>query len=150
MASNFMHNKQMVKIGKRGGYRFIGLDGVEYKLTGKQKVFCEAYLGRAKYNASEACRIAGYKKNNVDVVGSVNLVKVSIKKYLELLIHKRGLNDAVIDDRTLDVVFSDKPAPGINIYNRLKNRYKADADSSEASKQAAEALNTISKKIDKL
>lgn len=51
------------------------------KLTPKQKKFCEYYLKTG--NATEACRKAGYKGDNLNTVAAQNLAKVSIKQYLE-------------------------------------------------------------------
>jgi len=47
------------------------------KLTLKQQLFVEAYLGEAKGNATEAARIAGYKGNEITLaaVGAENLRK---------------------------------------------------------------------------
>lgn len=51
-------------------------------LTGKQLAFVNAYLGNAKFNATEAARIAGYKGNDVTIrnVAKENLTKPYIKK----------------------------------------------------------------------
>jgi phage terminase small subunit len=49
------------------------------KLTIKQKRFADEYI--ISGNATEAARIAGYKHPNK--VGSENLVKLGIKKYIE-------------------------------------------------------------------
>lgn len=49
-------------------------------LTGKQHAFILAYLGEAKFNATEAARRAGYKGNDVTLgqVGAENLKKPQI------------------------------------------------------------------------
>lgn len=54
----------------------------EEKLTLKQKLFVEAYLGEAKGNATEAARIAGYKGSDkqLGVIGAQNLAKLSISQ----------------------------------------------------------------------
>lgn len=44
------------------------------KLTEKQKRFIDYYIEYS--NATEACRKAGYKGKNLDVIGSQNLVKL--------------------------------------------------------------------------
>lgn len=49
------------------------------KLTPKQKAFADYYIELG--NATEAARIAGYKKPNVQ--GSQNLEKLSIKSYID-------------------------------------------------------------------
>jgi len=50
------------------------------KLTLKQQLFVEAYLGAAKGNATEAARLAGYKGNDQTLasVGAENLKKPQI------------------------------------------------------------------------
>lgn len=55
------------------------------KLTLKQRLFVEAYLGKAKGNASEAARLAGYKGNAVTLgsVGAENLKKPQIAEMLK-------------------------------------------------------------------
>lgn len=52
----------------------------ETKLTGKQQMFVEAYLGVAKFNATEAARLAGYEGNDntLSTVGFENLRKPNI------------------------------------------------------------------------
>lgn len=55
------------------------------KLTLKQEMFVNAYLGEAKGNATEAARIAGYKGNDVTLgqVGAENLKKPQIAELIE-------------------------------------------------------------------
>lgn len=50
-------------------------------LTGKQRAFINAYLGEAKFNATEAARIAGYKGDDtvLAAVGYENLRKPQIE-----------------------------------------------------------------------
>ena len=50
-------------------------------LTGKQQAFVNAYLGEARFNATEAARLAGYKGNDhtLRTVGHQNLTKLDIK-----------------------------------------------------------------------
>lgn len=52
----------------------------EETLTGKQGAFIDAYLGEARFNATEAARIAGYKgdDNTLSSVGYENLRKPDI------------------------------------------------------------------------
>lgn len=51
------------------------------KLTPKQKRFADYYLETG--NATEACRRAGYKGDNLNTIAAQNLTKLSIKQYLE-------------------------------------------------------------------
>ena len=50
-------------------------------LTGKQRAFIDAYLGKAKFNATEAARLAGYKGDDtvLAAVGYENLRKPQIE-----------------------------------------------------------------------
>lgn len=51
------------------------------KLTPKQKKFCDYYIQTG--NATEACRKAGYKGDNLNRIATENLSKLVIKQYLE-------------------------------------------------------------------
>ena len=53
------------------------------KLTPKQKLFCEYYLGSSMFNATDAARRAGYSKKTAQVIGAQNLLKVIVKEYIE-------------------------------------------------------------------
>ena len=55
------------------------------KLTEKQKRFIDFYVETA--NATEACRLAGYKGKNLEVVGSQNLTK--LKEYIQERLSKK-------------------------------------------------------------
>ncbi|MCH9648837.1 MAG: terminase small subunit [Deltaproteobacteria bacterium] len=69
------------------------------KLTEKQRRFVEAYMGKAKGNATEAARIAGYKGSysTLKQVGAENLTK----PYLREAIQERvdADEDGLIADR---------------------------------------------------
>ena len=56
------------------------------KLNARQKSFCEYYV--ASGNATEAATKAGYKEKNARFIGSENLTKANIKKYIEELQEK--------------------------------------------------------------
>jgi len=60
------------------------------RLSGKQRKFCEAYVGEARGNATEAARLAGYKGTTkaLTVVGSRNLGKPSIVQHITELAEK--------------------------------------------------------------
>ncbi len=55
------------------------------KLSPKQRLFVSAYLGQAKFNATAAARLAGYKGNAVTLgaVGAENLKKPQIKTAID-------------------------------------------------------------------
>jgi hypothetical protein len=50
------------------------------KLTAKQQLFCEFYIGEANGNATESARLAGYKGSDetLRAIGSQNLTKPNI------------------------------------------------------------------------
>ena len=56
------------------------------KLNARQKSFCEYYV--ASGNATDAAIKAGYKEKNARFIGSENLTKANIKKYIEELQEK--------------------------------------------------------------
>lgn len=52
-------------------------ENIEYeKLTEKQKRFIDYYIETG--NATEACKLAGYKGKNLNTIGAQNLAKLSI------------------------------------------------------------------------
>jgi phage terminase small subunit len=56
------------------------------QLTGKQQSFIHAYLGEARFNATAAAKIAGYKatsKHSFESIGSENLLKPEIRRVLD-------------------------------------------------------------------
>ena len=55
----------------------------ELKLTKKQIIFCHEYV--VDWNASRACRVAGYSKNSCYEQGSQNLTKLNIQEYIEFI-----------------------------------------------------------------
>ena len=56
------------------------------KLNARQKSFCEFYV--ASGNATDAAIKAGYKEKNARFIGSENLTKANVKKYIEELQEK--------------------------------------------------------------
>lgn len=71
-ASNTGKSKKRIARGRASG------------LTLKQKLFAEHYLGKAKGNATEAARLAGYAGDYdvLRVVGAENLTKPNIRDYI--------------------------------------------------------------------
>lgn len=55
----------------------------EPKLTDKQKLFADAYVGEARLNATKAAVLAGYPQKSAYSVGSENLKKPEIRKYVD-------------------------------------------------------------------
>lgn len=67
------------------------------KLTDKQKRFIEAYIGEAKMNATQAAKIAGYKKPHVQ--GAQNLSKLSV--YIQKATEERSSKAIMKQDEIL-------------------------------------------------
>ena len=86
------------------------------KLTAKQRAWIDYY--KQGKTAAEAARLAGYKGNNSDVIGSQNVVKLS--KYIvdrdELLDRARVADMAEINAFWSDTMRNDKA----DIKDRLK------------------------------
>lgn len=55
----------------------------EIKLTGKQKLFADYYVGIANLNATRAAKLAGYSEKSAYEIGSQNLRKLEILEYIE-------------------------------------------------------------------
>jgi phage terminase small subunit len=55
----------------------------DIKLTGKQKLFADYYVGEANLNATKAAIRAGYSPKTAKSIGSENLTKPDILAYIE-------------------------------------------------------------------
>lgn len=65
-----------------------------YKLTTRQKMFIDYYVGVANLNATRACELAGYKGtyNQLAVQGSVNIRNPNIKARIEEMLNKQVMS----------------------------------------------------------
>lgn len=71
----------------------------EYKkLTEKQKRFIDYYIETG--NATEACRLAKYKGNNLDSLGAQNLVK--LRKYINVKLQSKDRDRIASQDEVLE------------------------------------------------
>ncbi len=70
------------------------------KLTQKQKIFCEQYL--VDSNATQAAIRAGYSKKSAYSIGSENMQKPKIKRYISQLKKTRNLRTQITADRVLE------------------------------------------------
>lgn len=70
-------------------------------LTGKQQAFINAYLGEARFNATEAARIAGYEGNDVTLaaVGYENLRKPQVASEISLRMNEAAMSANEVLDR---------------------------------------------------
>lgn len=120
-------NKPIIELGKAGGFQFTGGDGKQYKLTLKQRKFCELYMDSANGNARKAVRLAGYNVKNDDtarVIGYENLMKPHIRAYIELLLNEAGLNDIIVKAKHLEAILKGNVS-AINAYYRMTGRFKS-------------------------
>ena len=70
-------------------------------LTGKQQSFINAYLGAARFNATEAARLAGYEGNDATLaqVGYENLRKPEVANEINLRMNEAAMSANEILDR---------------------------------------------------
>jgi hypothetical protein len=71
------------------------------KLTAKQQLFCEFYIGAANGNATEAARLAGYKGSDetLRAIGSQNLTKLNISEVCRERVNEVALSaDKVLSE----------------------------------------------------
>ncbi len=71
------------------------------KLTTKQQLFCEFYIGAANGNATEAARLAGYQGSDktLRAIGSQNLTKLNISQVCQERVNEVALSaDKVLSE----------------------------------------------------
>jgi len=70
-----------------------GNNGNGWRLTPLQAAFVDAYLGSARFNATEAAAQAGYKgnRNTLNSVGNENLAKPGIKAEIDRRLAAHGV-----------------------------------------------------------
>lgn len=110
--------------------KFTGLDGKDYQINLKQKLFCDKYLS-SKGDSISAVEGAGYKvsdnKRLASSIASENLTKPNICAYLNLKLKESGLDDEFVDKQLLFLVnqYSDLRVKlsAIDTYYKLKGRY---------------------------
>jgi len=112
-------------------FKFTGLDGIEYSLTLKEKLFCEYYL-KFKGSGIDAIYEAGYHPKNSKVAASMaynELIKVDISAYITLKLEEYGYNDDNATKQHLYLMnqFGDLNAKraAIDMFYKLKGRYAA-------------------------
>lgn len=90
----------------------ITLDnGEQIKLTEREKLFCEYYLGDANRNAAGAARMAGLSEKTAYSSGQRMLSNVEVQKYINLkdapLFKKLGIDHERIIKKLRDIAFTD-------------------------------------------
>lgn len=86
-------------------------NGEQIKLTEKEMMFCEYYLGEANKNATQAAKKAGYSEKTARNIANQNLAKLHIKKYLDdktaPLMEALGITQDRILKKLRDIAFTD-------------------------------------------
>lgn len=137
---------------------FKGLDGKDYKLNLRQKLFVEFYLS-LHGNAMEAVIEAGYNvyyergginKNLARSIGSENLTKPAIIAYVNLKLSEYGYDDENVKKQHLFLLnqFGDlsAKAKGIDMYYKIKGEYAAE----KADKKTNEKLEGFLDKLSQM
>lgn len=57
--------------------------GEQIKLTERERMFCEYYLGECNKNGTQAAIKAGYSKSTAKNIANQNLAKLHIQKYIQ-------------------------------------------------------------------
>ena len=113
-------------------FRFTGLDGKKYKITMRQKLFCEAYL-RLYGNGVEAVYAAKYNPstyNSAKAIASQNLTLLNLCGYINLKLEEYGYSDDNVEKQHLWLInqFANPQAKakGIDMFYKVKNKYPAE------------------------
>lgn len=100
------------------------------QFTGLQLAFIDAYVGEAKFNTTEAARIAGYKGNGTTlaVVGYENLRKPYIAKEIKARLEARAMTSSELltrwgDQARIDVSGYYTTEGGFDIKGFTKDGY---------------------------
>jgi len=116
------------RIQDRGFLKFKGNDGKVYRITYKEKDFCEHFLD-FKGNGAEAA-FETYNCKNIRVAASVaseNLTKPHIIAYVDLKLTERGFSDENVKKQHLFTLnqFADFGAKNkaIDMFYKLKGDY---------------------------
>jgi hypothetical protein len=115
-------------VNKKGVFEFIGNDNKKYRLTLKEKLFCERYLDYTGNGAEAAWSV--YKCKTIRIAASLayeNLIKPHIMAYVDKRIEDIGFNDDNVKKQHLFTLnqFSDLSAKNkaIDMFYRVKGQY---------------------------
>jgi len=87
----------------------------ENKLSDKQKRFCDHYL--ISFNATQSAIKAGYSKKTAHSIGSENLIKPEIQKYLQSKKEKIAKKLEISQERTMLEMARISFSSVLNLYN---------------------------------
>ncbi|MFD2200194.1 terminase small subunit [Shivajiella indica] len=89
----------------------IQADKDQIELTEKEYRFANYYLGEARFNATEAAKLAGYSENTARQQGSRMLTKVNIEKYIQSksseILQRNGVTQEKVLAEIVKIAFSD-------------------------------------------
>lgn len=76
---------------------------IQVKLTGKQKLFADFYVGAARFNGTKAAILAGYSEKTAKSIASENLTKPNIRAYIDEALRERLLGKNEVLARLADI-----------------------------------------------
>lgn len=121
-------SKKLKTENKKGVFTFKGNDSKFYRITLKEKIFCERYLD-FQGNGSEAA-FEAYKCKNMQTAGAIayeNLKKPHIIAYIDLKLEERGFCDENVRKQHLFTLnqFADLGAKNkaIDMFYKMKGKY---------------------------
>lgn len=113
-------------------FSFVALDGKTYKLTIREKKFCEFYILLDGCGA-DAYEEAGYecKNRNVSKAGAYQLgVKEHINAYINKLLNDQGFEDNNVAKQHLFLINQHadlaSKSKGVDMYYKLSGKYAAE------------------------
>jgi len=120
--------KRVKTENKKGAFVFTGKDKKKYRLTVREKLFCELFLD-LQGNGTQAAESA-YNCKKIGTATSIaydNLTKVHIMAYINKRLDERGFNDDNVEKQHLFVLnqFGDLSAKNkaIDMFYKLKGNY---------------------------
>lgn len=115
-------------------------------LTTKQKLFVEAYLGKAGFNATEAARRAGYKGNSVTLasVGYENLRIPQIARQIEIRLQEAAMSADEVLNHLAEIARRDEAdAARLKALELLGKHYRLFIDRAEISGHGGDAIKIV-------
>lgn len=73
------------------------------RLTTKQKLFADFYVGEARFNATKAAVLSGYSEKTAKSIGSENLTKPDIQAYIDTRLKELTLGANEVLARLTDI-----------------------------------------------
>lgn len=149
---------QVVKKRRLGPFSFKATDGKQYRLTSKQKHWCDIYLEKGanftiasleayKVTNKHLCKIPWKllsdkekrrriaTENTASHIGAENLRKLPIKNYIDKILSDEGYTDEVVRLEHFKNIKQDKNLPAknqaIDMYYKKKGAYAPEKSESQ-------------------